>query len=131
MLLGEANEIRGTAARARDVDVPGKLGARTAVNPARMPGPSVNCRRVSSRPYGAVCARDGPRPGTAIGCPVTPVEAFADKGSRQRRPSPGSEGSIRASRDAAEVLRAMHDAHLNPEKTSGTSMIAKPTPSVS
>jgi hypothetical protein len=37
--------------------------------------------------------------------------------ARQRLDAGDWKGSIRASRDAAEVLRGMYDEHLNPKKT--------------
>ena len=37
--------------------------------------------------------------------------------ARQRLDKGDWKGSIRASRDAVEVLRGMHDEHINPKKT--------------
>jgi hypothetical protein len=52
--------------------------------------------------------------GTATDDHRTVIRDLAD--ARQRLDAGDWKGSIRASRDAAEVLRAMHDEHLNPKK---------------
>ena len=46
--------------------------------------------------------------------------------ARQRLDAGDWKGSVRASRDAAEVLRGMHAEHLNPKKRSAISMSARP-----
>jgi hypothetical protein len=53
--------------------------------------------------------------GTATDDHRTVIRDLAD--ARQRLDAGDWKGSIRASRDAAEVLRAMHGEHLNPKKT--------------
>jgi len=53
--------------------------------------------------------------GTATDDHRTVIRDLAD--ARQRMDAGDWKGSIRASRDAAEVLRDMHDEHLNPRKT--------------
>jgi hypothetical protein len=58
--------------------------------------------------------------GTATDDHRTVIRDLAD--ARQRLDAGDWKDSIRASRDAAEVLRAMHDEHLNPKKPSATSM---------
>ena len=53
--------------------------------------------------------------GTATDDHRTVIRDLTD--ARQRLDAGDWKGSIRASRDAAEVLRGMHAEHLNPKKT--------------
>ena len=53
--------------------------------------------------------------GTATDDHRTVIRDLTD--ARQRLDAGDWKGSIRASRDAAEVLRSIHDEHLNPKKT--------------
>jgi hypothetical protein len=56
-----------------------------------------------------------PAEGTATDDHRTVIRDLTD--ARQRLDAGDWKGSIRASRDAAEVFRSMHDEHLNPKKT--------------
>jgi hypothetical protein len=93
---GGSRALRGRQ-RAPEIDVPGKLG-RGQPQPGRTPGDDGNGDTGNGRAHtGAVCARDGPRPGTAgHGLPGRPRRgAFADTGSGQRRAvAEGSAGTV-------------------------------------
>jgi hypothetical protein len=92
---GGSRALRGRQ-RAPEIDVPGKLG-RGRPQPGRTPGDDGNGDTGNGRAHtGAVCARDGPRPGTA-GHGLPGHLTFADTGSGWRRAvAEGSAGTALA-----------------------------------